>query len=81
MAPVLFLFLMQAMAETLDEEWNKAGIEVPNMSYHKTTKANHGVVRGQNWRTKGTEFSIFKILYVDDGSFVFTSKEDMIKGA
>jgi hypothetical protein len=28
MAPVLFLFLMSAFAETLESEWKSAGIEV-----------------------------------------------------
>jgi hypothetical protein len=34
MAPVLFLFLMQAFAETLEDSWEEAEIEVPTYNYH-----------------------------------------------
>eukprot|EP00978_Attheya_sp_CCMP212_P041575 scaffold240147_cov43-Attheya_sp.AAC.1 len=32
MAPVLFLFLIQAFAETLEEEWEDADIDIPTFN-------------------------------------------------
>ena len=81
MAPVLFLFLMQAMAETLEAEWLKEGIKIPEFRYHKETKCVKGRMRAQSTKAKGTAFSLFKILYVDDGAFMFESKKDMVRGA
>jgi hypothetical protein len=33
MAPVLFLFFMQAMAEVLEQEWRKNEIETPQFRH------------------------------------------------
>jgi hypothetical protein len=33
MAPVLFLFLMQAMAEALEKEWTENDIDVPQFRH------------------------------------------------
>jgi hypothetical protein len=38
-------------------------------------------MKGQSTTTKGTVFNLFLSLYVDDGSFIFETKEDMQKGA
>ena len=81
MAPVLFLFLMQAMAETLEAEWILHNIETTEYRYHKETKVIKGRLCGQDPKAKGVTFSLFKILYVDDGAFMFTSKNDMVRGA
>ena len=32
MAPVLFLFMVMAFAETLEKEWKKAGLSMPIVS-------------------------------------------------
>ncbi len=44
MAPVLFLFLMSAVAETLELEWKKAGIEVLTVAHSPDNKINSGCV-------------------------------------
>jgi hypothetical protein len=81
MAPVLFIVLMQAMAETLEDEWEAADIQSVDLRHFKDTDKHRGRMHGQAWNTKGTAFKINHILYVDDGMFVFETKRDMIKGA
>jgi hypothetical protein len=81
MAAVLFIIVMQAMAETLTPLWNEAGIVTPEFRFHKETKSCYGKMKGQSTNTKGTAFNLFLSLYVDDGSFLFETKEDMAKGA
>jgi hypothetical protein len=42
MAPVLFLFLMSAAAETLKSAWKQAGIEVLTVAHTPDNKLNTG---------------------------------------
>jgi hypothetical protein len=81
MEPVLFIVLMQAMAETLEDKWKTADIQSVDLRHFKDTPKHHGCMHGQAWKAKGTTFNLNKILYVDDGVFVFNTKGDMIKGA
>ena len=81
MAPVLFIVLMQAMAETLKSEWEEADIQAKELRHFKDTPTHRGRMHGQDWKAKGTPFTIDHILYVDDGVFIFDSKNDMEKGA
>jgi hypothetical protein len=37
-------------------------------------------MKGYNYKTKGTMFELFLLLYVDDGSFMFELRSDMKKG-
>ena len=46
MAPVLFLFLMSAAAETLESAWKQAGIKVLTVAHTPANKLNTGCVRG-----------------------------------
>jgi hypothetical protein len=79
MAPVLFIVLMQAMAESLDDEWKAADIETVDLCHFMDTPTHRGHMHGQAWNTKGTTFNINHILYVDDGMFIFDKRSDMIK--
>jgi hypothetical protein len=56
MAAVLFILVMQAMAETLTPLWEQANIATPEFRFHKETKAFFGKMKGQNYKTKGTMF-------------------------
>jgi hypothetical protein len=80
MAAILFIIVMQAMAEMLTPLWLEAEIATPKFRFHKESKACYGKMKGQNTTTKGTAFNLFLSLYGDDGSFIFESKEDMAKG-
>ena len=39
-----------------------------------------GRLNGQNPKANGIPFSLFYLLYIDDGAFLFNSREDLIKG-
>ena len=79
MAPVLFLFLMQALSETLEKEWKKNNITIPEFKHFP--KSGKGRLLGQDWKAKGKTFELFYLLYVDDGAFNFTDQNDMIKAS
>ena len=51
MAAVLFIIVMQAMAETLTPLWQEAEIVTPEYRFHKETKACYGKMKGQNTKT------------------------------
>jgi exonuclease III len=76
MAPVLFLFLMQAMAEALEKEWAENDIDVPQFRHFANRQG--GRLLGQGWRAKGKLLELYYLLYVDDGAFLFTNRKDTI---
>ena len=86
MAPVLFLFLMSAFAETLEVAWKEAGIEVCTVRSVTGTKlaAGNGKIRGHSPKEylahNLTAVEIFQCLYVDDGAFIFSSRDNLIRG-
>jgi hypothetical protein len=77
MAPVLFLFLMQAMAEVLEKEWSENDFDIPQFRHFERIQG--GRFLGQDWRAKGKLLELYYLLYVDDGSFIFTNRRDMVK--
>jgi hypothetical protein len=84
MAPVLFLFLMSAAAETLEAAWKQAGIKVPTAAHTPANILNTGCVRGHTphmyTSRKLTAYEICQLLYVDDGAFPFPTRDALIKG-
>ena len=86
MAPVLFLFLMSAFAETLEIEWREKGIEVVTVQTAKENgfDAGEGIIKSHTPKeynsTALSAFEIIQCLYVDDGAFIFNTREDMKKG-
>jgi hypothetical protein len=83
MAPVLFLFLMSAFAETLENEWRNAHIEVCTVRSAIGLKlaAGEGRIRGHLPKEYISQqlaaVEIFQCLYVNAGAFIFSSLEDM----
>eukprot|EP00978_Attheya_sp_CCMP212_P018394 scaffold50315_cov46-Attheya_sp.AAC.1 len=79
MAPVLFIYLMNAFAETLSKKWKFA-----KMEYKWFPQSKNGNKRGrltsQSSKSKGAEFDIFYFLYVDDGAMLFDTREDLAEG-
>ena len=53
----------------------------PEFRFHKETKLCYGKMKGQDTKTKGTAFNLFLLLYVDNGYFLFETKEDLAKEA
>jgi hypothetical protein len=76
MAPALFLFLMQAMAEALEKEWTECDIDVPQFRHFEEREG--GRLLGQGWRAQGKLLELHCLLYVDDGAFLFTNRKDTI---
>jgi hypothetical protein len=78
-SPVVFLFLMSAVAESLDSEWQSNGIEKVECKQVEIEELNKGVLTGQpaNRLKTGTTFNILEILYIDDGAFIFNSRLDL----
>jgi hypothetical protein len=68
------------MAETLTPLWTQAKIKTPQYGFHKEMESYRGRMNGQGLKAKETTFDLFLSLYVDDGSFLFESKQDMAKG-
>ena len=74
MAPVLFLFLMSAFAETLKVALKEAGIDVcaVRLVIEARLTAGNGKVRGHSPKEylvcNLTAVEIFQCLYVDDGA-------------
>jgi hypothetical protein len=84
MAPVLFLFLMTAFAETLELVWKERDIPILRVM----TTANEHIAEGKicshtptMFKSKKlTAYEILKCLYVDDGIFPFGTREDLQRG-
>ncbi len=86
MAPVLFLLLMSAFAETLEAEWKNAGIGVCTLQSFVGQKLATGEGKLQGHLPKEylartlTAVKILQCLYVDDGAFIFASRVNMMQG-
>mgnify|MGYP001006961942 CR=1 FL=1 len=84
--PVLFLFLMSAFAEALESKWIENHIQ--QAEFLRVTNNDFGNSMGQLLGHElskmgfadGVIFKVLQILYLDDGTFVFASREDMIQG-
>ena len=84
MAPVLFLFMMNAFAESLEIVWKQKEIPVLKVMTTNTNAIEEGQVCSHTqamYKSRSlTTFEIFQCLYVDDGAFPFDTREDMIQG-
>jgi hypothetical protein len=84
MAPVLFLFLMSAAAETLKSAW-KNNIKVLTVAHSPDDALDAGCVRGHTphmylSRRLTAYKEIYQLLYVDDEAFPFPTRAALIKG-
>ena len=82
LAPVLFLFVMQAALESLERVWAEHIIILPSFNWLPNNEdgTSNGTLTGQRANQPGVSFEFFRSLYADDGAFMFTSREDMING-
>ena len=82
LAPVLFLFVMQAAMETLDNVWREHNITTPSFSWQPEVEdePNAGTLTGQKPKRTGSLFDFWRSLYADDGAFIYASSKDMIQG-
>lgn len=73
MAPVLFLFYIQAAIEKMDRDWP---VDRPEFLFKMDS-----TVTGRPYTAKGARFSFWTSLYADDGGFIFNSRSDLKAGA
>mmetsp|Transcript_22885 Transcript_22885/g.52542 ORF Transcript_22885/g.52542 Transcript_22885/m.52542 type:complete len:261 (+) Transcript_22885:134-916(+) len=80
MAPVLFLFLMNAFADSLETIWESKGLERMQVvrASDEDFENGIGIVRGHTPKQYGSSkldfLTVFQCLYVDDGAFPFNSR-------
>jgi hypothetical protein len=63
MAPVLFIYLMNAFVETLASKWNFDKLEF-RWFPETTNKNKRGILTGQSPKTMGTKFSTSSLCYM-----------------
>ncbi len=82
MARILFLFLMQAVTESIEKEWRKENRALPSLRHKRIDKdLIQGQLVGQKDcdKTLGEIVEILCLLFVDDGVFTFNSREELAK--
>ena len=81
LAPLLFILVFQAAMESLEETEEMKTIQIPTYKmFPDTAKGKpRGRLIGQNTQAKGTEFSHWISLYVDDSAFILPTRDDAIK--
>jgi hypothetical protein len=84
MAPVLFLFMMNAFAESLKTKWKQKELPAIKVMMHNSNNIVEGQICSHTpamYESKSlTLFEIYQCLYVDDGAFPFATRPDMITG-
>ncbi len=79
MAPVLFLFLMTAFAETLEIDWREQAIPILKVMTASNDKLINGKICSRTpamFTSKNlTAYEILQCIYVDDGAFPFGSRK------
>eukprot|EP00978_Attheya_sp_CCMP212_P010941 scaffold26612_cov56-Attheya_sp.AAC.9 len=79
MAPILFIYLMNAFAETLSKRWNFKKLDY-NWFPESKNGNKIGRLTGQDMSATGTKFDLFYFLYGNDGVMLFNNREDLIQG-
>ena len=74
MAPILFICAIQLAAMEIFKEFRASNINIPSI----TTSSNY--IRPKHYEANGNPINIFILLFMDDGSLPFESREDAIKG-
>ena len=78
-APVLFLFIVMAFAETLEKEWTLKGLTKAKLSRDNNSPLSDGQLISHQPQSfnRGALFELFCMLYVGDGAFVFESRHQL----
>ena len=83
LAPVLFIFFINAVAESIEPEWKEADIDVPWLSSYFSHEARQEKRHGHSALTGARQdvFSLFLSCCVDDAAFILMNREDAEKAA
>jgi hypothetical protein len=82
LSPILFLFVMSAVAECLNREIDESGITKVTCNRVSEENLKQGVLTGHpaNKLNTGEVFKLLEILYIDDGAFIFNLRRDLMTG-
>ncbi len=84
MAPVLFLFMITAFAKTLEIVWKDQDIPILSVMTTANEHLAEGIICSHTpamFRSKKlARYGILQCLYVDDGVFLFGTREDLQRG-
>ena len=78
LAPVLFIFVIHAVSNSLDKKWD---FTTPDLRWYPDTQAGRkqrGQLRETEYVRKGTRFLFCKSYYVDDTVFILFSRGELI---
>jgi hypothetical protein len=77
LAPILFIFVIHAVSNSLDKKWV---FKTPEFRWQPDTLAGNprGQLIGTKYENIGTIFSFFKSYYVDDTAFILLSRGELI---
>ena len=77
LAPVLFLFAIQATIDTMHRSWSAKKLSESELEYFPNE--SNGFLNKRSQKT-GTRLSHKDTFYADDAAFIFLSKDDLIEG-
>ena len=79
MSPVLSLFMVMVVVETLAICWRQMGFTMISFNTRTNSSCDRGSLTGQAPKTfqKGILLELFNVLYVDDGVFPFEDREKL----
>ena len=82
LSPVIFLFVMTAFSEILDNKWTTAGLPRVEAEHTPLTHLSTGQLTGhiKPLQKRGTTTHITHTLFLDDSCFPFNTKEDAAIG-
>jgi hypothetical protein len=78
MAPVLFLFVMQAFTDMIEKNWSQLNLKPLQFNFFSQIK---GRLLAQPTRSRGDLLDLIHLLYVDDGRFLFETRDVLEKGS
>ena len=73
LAPVLFLFAIQAAVEVMGKDWP---FQQPNLS----TSTENYINKHETAKSRLQPFTFYQSFYADDAAFVFLSRKELIEG-
>ena len=78
-APALFLFIMMALSETLEEEYMKNDLQMIKFRQKSNSPQSSGIITSHPAKTfsQGIFSELFCMLYVDDRAFTFKIRKEM----
>ena len=81
MAAILYFIIIIAFTETIEKEWVKEGLTMIQLKQKTNLPHDYSqlICHKRKLFTKGSLLHIFYILYVDDGTFTFEDRTQLVK--